>query len=239
MSSIQSQPRRTSLRDAVQDHVQNYIIGNQHRPGDLLPPEAQLARQLGVSRSSLREAIRALQVLGVVESRHGSGTYVGSFRMDTLLEGMAFSIRTSTDVNALRALREVLEVRTVLERHMIRQVALTCTDAQIADLERLIDRMATSAEAGRTFAEEDAAFHEALYETLDNGLFVQLVRTFWQLFESVENRLRTIDHELHTIVEVHQRVVEALRNHDPDAAEIAMTQHLDGIHDRVSNAEWV
>ena len=185
MISSQNRPRRTSLLEAVQDRLMNYIIENQHRPGDLLPPEAQLAQQLGVSRSSLREAIRVLQILGVVESRHGSGTYVGSFRMDSLREGMAFSIRTNTGVNAVQALREVLEVRSVLERHMIREVAISCTDDQIVELESLVELMATKARAGHTFGPEDSAFHETMYKSLGNSLIVQLGRTFWHVFEQV------------------------------------------------------
>lgn len=229
---------RASLRDSVQYSVKNFIIDNQLRPGDLLPPEAKLAHQLGVSRSSLREAIRALQILGVVESRHGSGTYVGSFDMATLQESLTFSIRISSDSDALLALREVLEVRSVLERHMIREIAATCSDDQLAQLEEITHQMAIKAKAGLTFAEEDIAFHEALYAGLGNSLFVQLVRTFWQVFARVESHLRSIDQELHMVVETHQRIGEALRNRDPDAAEVAMAQHLEGIHERVNNVDW-
>lgn len=235
MSSIPNMPRRASLQDVVQDSVKNHIIRNQLRPGDLLPPEAQLARQLGVSRASLREAIRALQILGVVESRHGSGTYVGRFRLDPVLAGMAFSIRTSDDVSALQALREVLEVRSVLECHMIRKVALEISETQLDELAHQVELMAARAAEGKMFAAQDVAFHELMYASLDNSLFVQLVRTFWQLFEQVEENLRSIDDELHLVVDSHRAILKALRQHDSDAAEYAMIQHLKGIEQRVSS----
>lgn len=238
MNGFEHRPRRTSLQDELQDRVKRYIIDNNHRPGDALPPESQLAGQLGVSRASLREAIRVLQTIGVVESRHGSGTFVGSFSMDPLLEGMTFSIRTSNKGNALQALREILEVRTVLETHLIRKVAQEISDEQIARLEQVLQRMIKRAEAGQTFATEDLEFHEAMYMPCGNSFIVQLVRTFWKLFAQVEGNLRDIGGELHQVAELHGDIVEALRMHDSDAAELAMTRHLNGIQERVDHASW-
>lgn len=238
MSSTDSQLGRTNLQDELQDRVKRYIIENNHRPGDLLPPEAQLARLLGVSRASLREAMRVLQTIGVVESRHGSGTFVGSFSMDPLLEGMTFSIRTSSHANALQAMREILEVRTVLECHLIRRVAADISGQQLEQLDQIIGQMSARADRGESFPVEDLAFHEAMYRSSHNSFIVQLVRTFWHLFAQVEGNLRSIDDELHSVVEMHQHILDALHDHNPDAAEFAMIQHLDGIQERVNHASW-
>lgn len=238
MSGFGNRPRRTSLQNELQDRVKRYIIENGHRTGDPLPTESHLAEQMGVSRSSLREAMRVLQTIGVVESRHGSGTFVGSFRMESLLEGMTFSIRTSDEADAMQALYEILEVRSVLERHLIRQVAECCTGEQLDHLDHLLTLMRARADARQTFPDEDMAFHEHMYSSMGNSFFMQLVRTFWQLFSKVEDNLRNINEELHAVVDVHQNIVDALRTCDADAAELAMTQHLDGIRERVSNARW-
>ena len=238
MNSTDGRAKRTNLQQDLQDRVQRYIIDNNHRPGDALPSEAYLAALLGVSRPSLREAMRALQTIGIVESRRGSGTFVGSFRMDPFLQGMSFSIRASSDVNALHALGEILEVRTILESHLIRKVAADMTDEQLETLSALIQPMIDKAERGETFPDEDMAFHEAMYVSLGNSFIVQLVRTFWQLFAEVEGNLQTIEHELAAVVQQHQKILEALGQRDPDLAEATMVQHLNGIHDRVQNAAW-
>lgn len=238
MSDTLDRPRRANLQQAVQHHVKQYIIENGHRPGDLLPPESQFAQQLGVSRPNLREAMRALQTMGIVESRQGSGTFVGHFSMDPWLEGMSFSIQTSDDQNALRTLREILEVRAVLERHIIRQTAESITDEQLDVLSELVERMHARANAGEAFPEEDMAFHEAVYVSLGNRFIVQLVRTFWQLIAQVDDQLRSIDQELHDVARMHGRILDALRDRDPDLAERAMADHLDGIRERVSRAGW-
>lgn len=230
-----TQPRRVNLQNAVQDRVKQYILDNGYGPGDPLPSESEFARRLEVSRPSLREAMRVLQSMGIVESRPGSGTYVGSFNMESLLEGMSFSIQTSSGTDTLHAMREILEVRSVLELHLIRQVALSIPENHLGELTRIVQRMRERAESGLSFTAEDLAFHETVYLSLGNSFIVQLVRTFWQLFAEVEDNLRNIGGELTTIAEMHQDIVTALQQRDPDAAERAMIRHLDGIQERVSN----
>lgn len=82
------------------------------------------------------------------------------------------------------------------------------------------------------------AFHEAVYVSLGNRFIVQLVRTFWQLIAQVDDQLRSIDQELHEVARMHGRILDALRDRDPDLAERAMADHLDGIRERVSRAGW-
>lgn len=96
--------RREALHQTVQDRIKRFIIERGYRPGDPLPAEAELARALGVSRPSLREAIKALQILGVVETRHGAGTFVGRFSFSPMVDGLIFRIRSDLgrDVQTIR-----------------------------------------------------------------------------------------------------------------------------------------
>lgn len=227
---------RATLQETVQERVKQFIIENDHRAGDPLPPESELARRLGISRPSLREAMRVLQTIGVVESRHGSGTYVGRFRMDTLVDGMSFSIQASSETNAVKALGEILEVREVLEGYLIGKYASTISAAELNELDALCDRMMEHARARETFPAEELAFHEALYTRSGNSLIVQLVRAFWQVFDRAEASLSRVDSELTAIVESHRQIVEALRSGDSAAAEASMSRHFDGLRDRLSQA---
>lgn len=236
MNASTVRAQRPTLQETVQERVKQFIIENDHRAGDPLPPEAELARRLGISRPSLREAMRVLQTIGVVESRHGSGTYVGKFRMDTLIDGMSFSIMASNETNALQALSEILEVREILEANLIRRAATMITQAQVESLESLVNEMQEHADAGETFTPQDLAFHEVLYEALGNSLIVQLVRAFWQVFDKVEVDLRGIGGELQSVVDIHRGIVDAIRHGDADEAEAAMTRHFDGIRERVTVA---
>lgn len=230
-SSVRAQ--RPTLQETVQERVKQFIIENDHRAGDPLPPEAELARRLGISRPSLREAMRVLQTLGVVESRHGSGTYVGRFRMETLIDGMSFSIMASNESNALQALSEILEVREILEANLVRRAATVITPDQVESLQALVTEMQAKADSGETFTPLDLKFHEVLYDALGNSLIVQLVRAFWKVFDRVEVDLRGVGGELQSIVDIHQGIIDAIRDGIPDDAERAMTRHFDGIRDRV------
>src|SRR6478752_10780111 len=115
-------PRREALQDTIQQRIERYIIDSGSSPGNLLPPQQELARALGISVPSLREAMKSLEAIGVIEVRHGSGTYVGRFSLDPLVDGLTFRIRLEAGEN-MRTMSELLEIRTVLESAYVRKVA--------------------------------------------------------------------------------------------------------------------
>jgi DNA-binding FadR family transcriptional regulator len=118
---------------AIQDELMELILERRLQPGDLLPTEPELVEELGVSRNSVREALKALQALDIVEIRHGHGTYVGRLSLDPLTNGLTF--RTLQGIGRdVRAIGEILEVREVLEDGLIRRVADSIPDD---DLEAL------------------------------------------------------------------------------------------------------
>src|SRR5829696_5005859 len=115
-------PRREALQDTIQHRIERYIIDSGSSPGDPLPPQQELAKALGISVPSLREAMKSLQAIGVIEVRHGSGTYVGRFSLDPLVDGLAFRVRLEAG-ESMRTMTELLDIRTVLESAYVRQVA--------------------------------------------------------------------------------------------------------------------
>ena len=127
--------RREALHDTIQHRIERYIIDSGSSPGDSLPPQQELAKALGISVPSLREAMKSLQAIGVIEVRHGSGTYVGRFSLDPLVDGLTFRIRLEAGEN-MRTMIELLEIRMVLESAYVRQVAECASIELIAELIR-------------------------------------------------------------------------------------------------------
>jgi DNA-binding FadR family transcriptional regulator len=227
-----SAPRQTPNR-AIQDRIKRFIIDEGYRPGDLLPPEADLARALGVSRPALREAIKALQPLGIIETRHGTGTFVGHFSLESLVDSLAFSIRIDLDQN-VRTVRELLELREALESVFVRRVAETRTEGQLVELDRLVSGMEARATSGEIFPDEDRAFHEALYRPLGNALLVTLLQAFWDVYYRVRDQLTGGESPVPAFATAadHRRLLDAIAAGDATAAATAMADHFDGIRSR-------
>ncbi|HET7095655.1 MAG TPA: FadR/GntR family transcriptional regulator [Thermomicrobiales bacterium] len=225
--------RRAALHLTIQDRLKRFIIERGFQPGDPLPAEAELAHNLGISRPSLREAMKALQTLGVVEIRHGSGTYVGRFTLTPLMDSLAFSIRIDLGRN-ISTVRELLEIREILERELVARAADQATPEQLAALATIVDQMHERAARGELFTEEDRAFHALLYQQLGNPMVVQLLHAFWEVFFAVRDDLPGMQADLAATAEGHRAIVAALARRDRAAASAAMTAHFDGIQQRLS-----
>lgn len=173
--------RRQPIYEAAQMEIKAFILRNNLKPGDSLPPEAELARQLGISRNSLREAVKSLESLGVLEARTGVGLFVRGFSFDPLLENLAYGLRIGS-----KDLRDIFEIRYHLEYSMAERAVQAVTPEQIAHLRTILERMRVAAEAGQYSAEDDRAFHQALWENVDNTILSKLLDIFWMIREQAQ-----------------------------------------------------
>ena len=222
----------TRMSRAIRDEITGLILSRGLRSGDPLPTETELVEALGVSRNSIREALKALQALDIVEIRHGYGTYVGRLSLDPLADGLTF--RALHDIGRdLRSMEEILEVREALEAALIRRVAESVPEEDLAALDEVTKRMAEHAKSGDTFADEDREFHEILYRSLNNALVTQLLRAFWDVFHRVNHRLGVTDPDPAQTVRRHRAIVTALRKRDVARAEHAMVEHFRNLDARV------
>jgi DNA-binding FadR family transcriptional regulator len=224
--------RREALHQTVQDRIKRFIIERGFRPGDPLPAEAELARALGVSRPSLREAMKALQILGVVETRHGAGTFVGRFSFSPMVDGLIFRIRSDLGRD-LQTVHDLLEIRMTLENALVARVASSPNPDHLAELRGIVERMERMAARDVEFFEEDRLFHEALYRPLGNALLVRLIQAFWEILSRVRAELPFVPVPPTTTAADHRRIVAALEAGDPTAATAAMTGHFHGILRRI------
>ncbi|HLT61868.1 MAG TPA: FadR/GntR family transcriptional regulator [Microlunatus sp.] len=218
-------------QEYIRDAVKAYILDHNLAAGDPLPTEQELMSQLGVGRHPLREAMKALQAVGIIEIRHGYGTYVGKLGLKSLEDGLAFRMSQSM-AGDLREVRNVLAVRQALEVGLADEVVAHFAGGDLAELTEIVERMESKAERGETFAEEDWEFHRALYEPLGNDLVLDLVSVFWRTFADVNARLPGDEYAPTTSARWHRDLLDALRTGDPAKFAAAMKDHFLGIRVR-------
>ncbi|WP_245573853.1 FadR/GntR family transcriptional regulator [Amycolatopsis nigrescens] len=216
---------------ALRESIKRLIVERGLGPGSPLPTELELSQELEVSRHPLREAMKALEALGIVDIRHGHGTYVGSVSLGGLEDGLTF--RSARSINGdLSDIRDLLEVREVLELGLVRRVL----DAEIdlAELERAVRAMEAEAEKGEYAPEADWRFHETLYRPLGNELVLDLLRVFWRVFNSLDRELPRGESSPAVTAGWHREILEALRAEDEPALRAAVDEHFRGIRARVT-----
>ena len=215
----------------MQDLIVDLIVEMDLDPGDALPAEPELMRTLGVSRNSVREALKGLQAFGIVDIRHGYGTYVGSAQLRSMAPGLLFHSRLAVRRENPRALRDIVEVRALLESGLIRRSALELAPADLDRLREELDALAADGDAGR--AGHDRRFHELLYEPLGNALALQLIALFWDVYRQLEAEVGKPRTDHHQVVRQHGQVLDALRAHDPDAAAAMIAEHFADVIARI------
>jgi DNA-binding FadR family transcriptional regulator len=220
------------LHYTVQEAIRTYIIENNLQPGDMLPPENNLAQQLDVSRSSVREAIKGLESLGVLEARRGSGVFVRSFSFEPILNNLQYGL-----LSDLQELVELLEIRCILETAMVGQALAIMGEEQLVEMEEILEQMRRRAEAGEAFPEEDRAFHRLLFREVKNQTMLKLLDIFWLAFNKVIQHTPALwDDNPYWTYQLHAAIVVALRDGDAAEASKALKAHHAGVELRLERA---
>ncbi len=218
-------PRRKAQWSTVEE-IKHYILEHRLGPADPLPTESELCEELGVSRSSVREAMRTLSSLDIVEVRHGHGTFVGGLSMSPLVSGLIFRSLLDSEGD-LRTLREVVDLRVALDLGTAEElVELHRGGIPRHDLRVLVDRMREHTARGEPFAEEDGEFHRQLLAGLDNTIVRQLVAALWEVHTEVVPELGLPPaQDIARTVEAHEAMLDALEAGDVEAYRSAVGDH--------------
>ncbi|WP_329566227.1 FadR/GntR family transcriptional regulator [Streptomyces sp. NBC_01361] len=233
-----TRPVRPLLRQEVADGIKRYILENRLHPGDPLPTETELCEALGASRSSVREAVKILHALDIVEVRHGHGTYVGHLSLSALVESLTFRGLLSPD-DDVQVLADLVDVRELFERGMAERIVASLSGEQLDALERLVTRMSDAGVGGddRGLIEADRAFHALLVAPLGNDLMGQLSMAFWDVYAIVAPQIDGFTHtEQAETVAAHHSIVTAARAGDPVAFVQAIGEHYAPVRRRISEA---
>lgn len=222
------EPRR--LYRQIADQIRSLIRSGEFTPGSRLPPERDLARELGVSRPSVREALIALEVEGLVDVRIGSGIYVRATSSGEAKGNGAH--------DALAGPFELLRARYVIEAECAALAAKSAKRPQLRALGATLDEMERELAAGRLPLPADRQFHLRIAEGTGNGALVHVIRLLWderggELFRQLEDHYDSPRLWQAAIAE-HRAVLQSIVAHDPDAARAAMQRHLDQAYKRFS-----
>ncbi len=215
---------RTSVSTTA-DAIMDYIRTNRLNCGDPLPTEMQLCAELKVSRSSVREAMRLLSSLDIVEVRHGYGTYVGAMSLAPLINGMIFRIVLGTE-RSHESLRNVVNTRIALDIHLTDELITIHQGKEHDELYALVDQMQEQFEKGESFAEQDFTFHSLLLKDISNELISELATAFWEIHTRVVPMLGLSNQgDLQETVDAHRDIVKALEEGDREGYLSAVHRH--------------
>lgn len=218
---IQTINRSTATTNAIKAH----ILRNRLKSGDPLPTEAVLSAELGVSRSSVREALRTLEALDIVEIRHGSGSFVGEMSLEPLVQTLVLraSLSEATDKTFLK---EVVEQRRWLDMGAATEVVAAFQGKINPELHAVVDRMEQLALSGERFMEEDIEFHHGLMSPLGNRLAQQTYDALWLVHMSIIPGLGdAVDGALLRTAKAHRQMLTAAEAGDVGAYIEAVNEH--------------
>jgi GntR family transcriptional repressor for pyruvate dehydrogenase complex len=222
--------KKTRVSEDIVAQLKGLIAEGKLHSGDQLPSERDLSEQFKVSRASVREAIRALESLGLLEARQGHGTYVAT-SVEALVQPLAHAIAREEN-----ALLDLFEVRRLLEPQLAALAAARADAAELDELEDLLGKQAQQVAEGGTGAELDTAFHSALARAAKNTLLLRLNDTLMQCLRDSRRRSLETPERPGRSLAGHRAILRALQARDEKAAQRAMLKHLEEIEHNVLHA---
>ncbi|MEV1329270.1 FCD domain-containing protein [Micromonospora costi] len=229
--------RRLSRAVEVQEAVKGLILERGLTTGDPLPTESELMEELGIGRNSVREALKVLQAVGIVDIRHGFGTFVGRMSLNGLVDELAFHSRITLQdernhLGHLTEIREILE--SVLVQRLIDQRDERDLAPDLAPARDVIAQMEAEARLGTVSPDTDRLFHDVLYLPLGNPLVGRLLGAFWEVYHQLSDDLGPPDETPAELARKHRDIYTAVITGDRALAATAMRAHFDGVRARLA-----
>lgn len=213
---------RTKLTESVFEQLLSYVVSGSWKAGDRIPPERDLCQQLGIARTSLREALKAMELVGMLDSRVGDGTFVCP-RSEFLCRPLLWAF-TGTDREELR---EVMEARTIIEENLAGLAAERGSDEQIKGIAAAVQMMRDSIARGESILEADMAFHMAVSTAAQNGVLLNAVQLLRNLMRQWIYYKLLMPDITEVVLARHIAIYKAIAARKPGAARAAMRRHLE------------
>ncbi len=219
--------KKTRIYEDIVSQIRELIADGRLKSGDRLPSERELSEMFQVSRASVREAIRALESMGLIEIRSGEGTYIAS-SVETLLSPLASAILQQKDV-----LLEIFEARKIVEPEIAALAAERANPDEIVQLDAILKEQARQITEGGTGVEADTAFHSTLAQTAKNKILLRLNDAIVDSLRETRERSLQTDGRPARSLAGHRKILEAIRMKDPAKAREAMLEHLETIEHNI------
>ena len=212
---------RRSVVSLVMERIKEAFLRKELRPGEYLPSEAELTRSLGVSKSSVREAVKMLQAMGVVEVRRGQGTVIRKAPGDDYLSPLIFQLILETGYP-----EDLVELRMMFEPAYSVMAMERATGADLEEIRETLERFERAIAKGTQTAEDDIAFHLAILRATRNPLVIRIGETIFQLFKpSISLSMRTIPK---IALRDHRRIFQAFLKKDEKELRQAILKSYEG-----------
>lgn len=219
---------RAGITELVVQRIKELLERGELKAGSRLPPERELAEMLHISRPSLRTALKALSVMGIIHAKPGAGTYIANSLPEVFTEPMRFMtlINNTSD-------EEMFEARLIIEAGLAELAAERAVEEDIKTMNIEIEGMRASANDPENYLKHDIRFHQAIAKAANNKLMSGVMDTVAQLLFNL--RRETVKHAVdqEEAIDWHRKIVEAIKRRDPERAKYMLTGHL-----RASQAAW-
>lgn len=219
--------RRDKVYEGVAKQIERLIL-KRLRPGDKLPSERELAEMLAVSRSSIRDAIRSLELMGMVEPRQGAGTIVREISSDSLVNPLANARKRKEEL-----LGELLDFRKMLEPPLAARAATRVSADEISEMEEILERQEEKLRGGDSTIAEDSEFHYAIALASGNSVVLKVLDTLMDLLRDSRERSLQVEGRPPKSLAGHRRILAAIKRHDAEAAKVAMRRHIEDVEEIV------
>jgi GntR family transcriptional repressor for pyruvate dehydrogenase complex len=216
------------VSDEIVNQLKSLISEGILKPGNQLPPERELIKEFGVSRPTLREALRSLIAMGFLEGKQTKRTFVKSVISERMQDPISFLIKTDT-----QKIFDLIEVRKAMEAWSAFHAAQRATQEDIKQLESTIEEMKAAYEKGRSWEKEDADFHLAIAQATHNTIQTHVMSTIYDLLRESVARVFTDRAKVKKLLQQHYRIFTAIKNHSAEKARDRTLDHLNYVESEV------
>jgi GntR family transcriptional repressor for pyruvate dehydrogenase complex len=219
---------RAGITELVVQRIKDLLAQGDLKAGSRLPPERELAELLNISRPSLRTALKALSVMGIIRAKPGAGTYIAESLPEIFSEPMHFmTLINNTSVE------ELFEARRIIEAGLAELAAERASSDDIQSLTSEIEGMRSAIDDPENFLKHDVAFHRVMAHAANNKLMSGIMDTIAQLLFHIRRQSITNASSLKEAIDWHQKILDAIRKHDPKRAKDMLAGHL-----RAAQESW-
>jgi GntR family transcriptional repressor for pyruvate dehydrogenase complex len=219
--------RRNKVYEEVAKQIERLIL-KKLKPGDKLPSERELAEMLQVSRSSIRDAIRGLELMGLVEPRQGAGTIVRERSTESLVSPFGNALKRRQEL-----VSELLDFRKMLEPPLAARAATHASPDEITEMEEILQRQEEKLSREEMAISEDAEFHYSIALASGNSVVLKVLDILMDLLRDTRERSLQLTGRPQKSLAGHRRILAAIKRHDAEAAKAAMRRHIEDVEEIV------